>query len=122
MTGSTTRRATPPDRSRPATASTIAVLKSIPVFTASDPMSESTASICATTISTGTPWIAVTPSVFWAVIAVTTEAPYTPKAAKVLRSAWIPAPPPESEPAIVSARGRDRAIERSTNAIEPAVS
>src|SRR2546423_14213784 len=31
--------------------------------------------------------------------------PYTPSAAKVFRSAWMPAPPPESEPAIVSARG-----------------
>jgi hypothetical protein len=34
------------------------------------------------------------------------DAPYTPNAAKVLRSAWIPAPPPESEPAMVSALGR----------------
>src|SRR3989304_5166118 len=32
--------------------------------------------------------------------------PYTPSALNVLRSAWIPAPPPESEPAIVSTRGR----------------
>src|SRR3990172_13299208 len=31
--------------------------------------------------------------------------PYTPSALKVFRSAWIPAPPPESEPAIESARG-----------------
>jgi hypothetical protein len=45
----------------------------------------------------------VTSSVFWAVIAVIAEAPKTPKAEKVLRSAWIPAPPPESEPAMVSA-------------------
>jgi len=34
--------------------------------------------------------------------AVITEVPYTPYRANVLRSAWIPAPPPESEPAIVS--------------------
>src|SRR3990172_4001809 len=32
------------------------------------------------------------------------EVPKTPRAANVFRSAWIPAPPPESEPAIVSAR------------------
>src|SRR5207247_5714024 len=31
--------------------------------------------------------------------------PNTPSAENVLRSAWMPAPPPESEPAIVSARG-----------------
>src|SRR5262245_54393473 len=37
--------------------------------------------------------------------------PYTPSALKVFRSAWIAAPPPESEPATESARGRgaDRA-------------
>jgi hypothetical protein len=38
--------------------------------------------------------------VFWAVPATTTVAPYTACAAKVSRSAWIPAPPPESDPAI----------------------
>jgi hypothetical protein len=41
--------------------------------------------------------------VFCAVTAVIAHIPYTPRAAKVLRSAWIPAPPPESEPAMVSA-------------------
>ena len=35
------------------------------------------------------------------------EVPYTPCAAKVFRSAWIPAPPPESEPAIVRTLGDD---------------
>lgn len=35
----------------------------------------------------------------------TTDRPYAPKAKKVLRSAWIPAPPPESEPAMVHTRG-----------------
>src|SRR5438477_127291 len=34
-----------------------------------------------------------------------TLAPYTPSAANVLRSAWIPAPPLESDPAIVRAMG-----------------
>jgi hypothetical protein len=43
--------------------------------------------------------------VFWAVRAVIALAPYTPSAEKVFRSAWIPAPPPLSEPAIVSAIG-----------------
>src|SRR5690349_718198 len=36
-------------------------------------------------------------------MAVMTLQPYTPSAANVLRSAWMPAPPPESEPAMVSA-------------------
>ncbi len=40
-----------------------------------------------------------------AVSAVTTLVPHTPNAAKVFRSAWIPAAPPGSEPAIVSATG-----------------
>ena len=42
--------------------------------------------------------------VFCAVRAVMAEVPYTENAANVFRSAWIPAPPPESDPAIVSAR------------------
>ena len=36
---------------------------------------------------------------FCAVTAVIADVPNTPKRAKVFRSAWIPAPPPESEPA-----------------------
>ena len=32
-----------------------------------------------------------------------TDAPYTPSAPKVFRSAWMPAPPPESDPAMVTA-------------------
>ena len=47
-----------------------------------------------------------TPSVFCTVTAVIAVIPNTPSALKVFRSAWIPAPPPESLPAIVSARGR----------------
>src|SRR5258708_11848703 len=47
----------------------------------------------------------LTPCVFCAVSAVMTEAPKTPSAANVFRSAWIPAPPDESEPAMVSATG-----------------
>src|SRR5829696_7528074 len=42
----------------------------------------------------------VTPTVLWAVIAVTALIPWTPQRANALRSAWIPAPPPESETAI----------------------
>ena len=48
---------------------------------------------------------AVTPTVFCAVSAVIAVMPCTPQAANALRSAWMPAPPPESEPAIDSTRG-----------------
>ena len=41
-----------------------------------------------------------TPTVFWAVIAVIAVIPCTPQRANAFRSAWMPAPPPESEPAI----------------------
>ena len=41
----------------------------------------------------------------WAVRAVMAEAPKTPSAMKVFRSAWMPAPPPESLPATVKTRG-----------------
>ena len=48
-----------------------------------------------------------TPTVFCTVTAVIAVMPRTPRALNVFRSAWIPAPPPESEPAIVRARGRE---------------
>jgi hypothetical protein len=43
----------------------------------------------------------VTSSVFCAVIAVITDIANTPLADIALMSAWIPAPPPESDPAMV---------------------
>ena len=46
--------------------------------------------------------------VFWAVSATIAEVPCTPQRANAFRSAWIPAPPPESEVAIVIATGVDR--------------
>ena len=46
-----------------------------------------------------------TSAVFCAVTAVRAHVPCTRSAAKVFRSAWAPAPPPESEPAMVSAVG-----------------
>ncbi len=57
-------------RSRSATARTIPALASMPILTASAPMSSRTASICAATISAGTSWTARTSRVFWAVSAV----------------------------------------------------
>ena len=53
------------------------------------------------TKSGGTSCTAVTPTVFCAVSATIALMPWQPAAAKAFRSAWIPAPPPESEPAIV---------------------
>lgn len=47
--------------------------------------------------------IAVTPFVFCAVLEVITDVPNMPLADIALKSAWIPAPPPESAPAIVNA-------------------
>jgi hypothetical protein len=42
------------------------------------------------------------------VIHVMALVPWTPSAANVFKSAWMPAPPPLSEPAIVSATGMVR--------------
>ena len=47
----------------------------------------------------------LTPRVFCAVRATIADMPCAPHRAKAFRSAWIPAPPPESEDAIVSTRG-----------------
>ena len=78
---------------------------SMPVFTAATAMSATTASICARTILADAVSTAMTPRVFWAVRAVRALVPYTPSAANVFRSAWMPAPPPESLPAMVRAMG-----------------
>src|SRR5712692_7426630 len=105
ITGSSTRGRRPCADSRSATARMIGAVESMPIFTASAPMSESTASICWATNSGGTLNTPCTPTEFWAVSAVSTEVPKTRNAENVLRSAWMPAPPPESDPAIVSAVG-----------------
>src|SRR5437762_6139209 len=78
---------------------------SIPVLAAATSRSPSTASSSAATNSGATSATACTPRVLCAVSAVITVAPYTSKAANVFRSAWMPAPPPVSEPAIVRATG-----------------
>ena len=88
-----------------ATVSITGAEKSIPVLAASTPMSPKTASSCARTNSGGSWCTASTPTVFCAVKATIALVPKQPAAAKAFRSAWMPAPPPESEPAIVSARG-----------------
>ena len=112
-TGSTTRVPIPVSATASATASTIEAFASIPVFAASTPMSMATARIWSPTSPAETASYPLTPIVFCTVTAVIAVIPKTPSALKVLRSAWIPAPPPESLPAIVSARGRSDTFTRS---------
>ena len=104
MTGSTTSGVSC-SRRKSATASTMRALKSMPVFAASTPMSSKTASSCARANAGGASWTAVTEVVFWAVSATIALIPWQPSAANAFRSAWIPAPPPESEVAMVRHRG-----------------
>ena len=70
---------------------------------ASTSMSPATTSICRRTSSAGSSSDSFTPSVFCAVTAVIAVIPYTPRIENTFRSAWIPAPPLESDPAIVRA-------------------
>ena len=65
-------------RGTPATASITAREKSIPVFAASTPMSEKTASSCARHELGGSSCTAVTPTVFCAVSATIADMPYAP--------------------------------------------
>src|SRR5574340_21822 len=75
---------------------------SMPVLTAATSKSSKTASSCDAMMAGGNSKTSVTSAVFWAVTAVMTDMANTPLADMALMSAWIPAPPPESEPAIVS--------------------
>ena len=80
-----------------------AELETIPIFTASGKMSVNTASSSFARNSGVTSMMSVTPVVFCAVRAVTALIAYTLLASIVLISAWIPAPPQESLPAIDNA-------------------
>jgi hypothetical protein len=107
ITGSSTIAAGRCASSASATAWMISLVASMPSLTAPIRKSSKHASSWARKNATGGTWTAVTPRVCCAVSAVIAASPCTPCAAKVLRSAWIPAPPPESEPAMVRAhRGR----------------
>ena len=94
----------PAAASASATASIAGTAPTIPIFTASIPRSSATARTWATIMRGLTGSTAVTATVFCAVIAVIAVVPCTPAAANALRSAWMPAPPPESEPAMDEAR------------------
>jgi len=76
----------------------------MPILMASAPMSSSTERICPTTNSTGTGCTPVTPTVFSSTTATMAEVPKHPQAEKAFRSAWMPAPPLGSLPAMVRAR------------------
>ena len=75
----------------------------MPIFTASGKMSVNTASSSASKKAGVASRMSVTPVVFWAVRAVTALMANTPLRVMVLRSAWMPAPPLESLPAMVNA-------------------
>ena len=77
--------------------------ETMPIFTASDRISVNTASSCSARNSGVASMMSVTPVVFWAVRAVMALMANTPFNVMVLMSAWIPAPPLESLPAIVNA-------------------
>ena len=104
-TGSTTRRGSSPRWARSATAATVAAVASIPVFTLATEKSSRMVSTCCRTNVGSRATTPRTSAVFCAVTAVRAQVPCTRKAAKVLRSACAPAPPPESEPAMVKAVG-----------------
>ena len=77
--------------------------ETMPVLTASGRISVKIQSSCSAKNFGVTSIISVTPVVFWAVSAVIALMAYTPFAVMVLISAWMPAPPLESLPAIVNA-------------------
>ena len=77
--------------------------ETIPILTASGKMSVNTASSSSARNSGVASRMSVTPVVFWAVRAVIALMAKTPFMVMVLISAWIPAPPLESLPAIVNA-------------------
>ena len=100
ITGSTTITGGFHFRNPSAMARILSLRDTIPIFTPSTRISLNTASICAVIISGVISCTIVTPQVFCAVTAVITLMPNTPWAAKVFRSAWMPAPPLLSLPAI----------------------
>ena len=102
MTGSTTSGDHPYWRIALPTSLAMVTSASMPVLSAAGGRSSASAASCAATMSSETVSTALTPRVFCAVRATMTEVPNTPNWWKVLRSAWMPAPPPESDPAIVS--------------------
>src|SRR5262245_8236986 len=104
-TGSTTSGGRPVRLKKSVTTRTRSREYNIPVLTASGGNSSKTASICRLTIRGAQGSMARTSRGFCAVMQVTALVPCTPRAANVFKSAWIPAPPPLSEPAMDKAVG-----------------
>mmetsp|Transcript_22883 Transcript_22883/g.51607 ORF Transcript_22883/g.51607 Transcript_22883/m.51607 type:complete len:323 (-) Transcript_22883:133-1101(-) len=115
ITGSTTARQRPMIPSFPAdracasimsaTKLTTCSVPSIPVLTTSVPKSWRTDCICALRNASGRTCTPCTPRLFWAVTAVMAVVEKTLAAAQAFISAWMPAPPPESDPATISTLG-----------------
>ena len=103
ITGSTTMWRAPYCRSFWAMTEISSAEDTMPILTASGKISVNTASSCAERNAGVESKMSVTPVVFWAVRAVTAVMAYTPLADMVLISAWIPAPPLESLPAMDNA-------------------
>jgi len=106
ITGSTTNGILFLSPKKSATHSTAPTANNMPVLAALGVNALNTASSCFWIMAGLMGSSATTAFGFCAVIAHTTLAPCTPKPAKVRKSAGIPAPPPESLPAIVNATGR----------------
>src|SRR5436190_17341218 len=82
----------------------------MPVLIAAGGSSEKMAWSCCRTRRAVAACTPKTPAGFCAVRHVTTLGPCTARAANVFRSAWMPAPPPLSEPAMVRATGKRRGL------------
>ena len=88
------------------TAATVSAVPSMPIFTASTPMSVGDRpDLLDDELRRAPGGCRSTPTVFCAVSAVIAVMPCTPQRANAFRSAWMPAPPPESEPAIERTAG-----------------
>jgi hypothetical protein len=97
----------------------IAEENNIPVFTAPMGNASKTNLICSATILGSTAAILETLPGCSATTQVKAEVPYTPNRVKVFRSAWIPAPPELSDPAMVNATGALRFTTQSSPHPEP---
>src|ERR1035437_5047717 len=88
-----------------ATACTWAAEHNIPVLTATTGNVSSKSSSWSQTSSTGSGWTVLTTLAVSDTTQVRAVRPWTPKYWNVLRSAWMPAPAEQSDPAIVRATG-----------------
>mmetsp|Transcript_83005 Transcript_83005/g.240152 ORF Transcript_83005/g.240152 Transcript_83005/m.240152 type:complete len:405 (-) Transcript_83005:212-1426(-) len=105
-----------------ATTLTISGVASMPVFTTSAPRSSKTERICCWTKSIGMGKTPCTPCEFCAVRALMAVMPKAPSAEHAFRSAWMPAPPPLSDPATMSTLGgMMRAARNSAGVVSVAV-